>query len=356
MDLQEGGKRKKKHQLNNGIFGRWESNPGLPPRRFLYRLIKESGCAPYTTSEFLSLLRTWVTDAVSLGLLDPTEPYSRKAATNGIILCPTCHLGYFTCGRLVLSPPMPVLEWITGKLKGATDSAAVWQIFSELEFSRSPQLLRYKNHYSLIPFFRSEDKESYELYCNKPTMVVNHDGAYRIFSYKKTHQHRTPVIVRFTSTPPCEGPTDYWYIPVSCHIILYIFLQRAINRVSKSPEVTLARQIYAKLLELRGIPSRATFSIIAVDAEVSFEESSLAGDSVYAEIDTYPNSMDLAGLRPGAMMPAGDNEGGRRRTACGRLAPAHPCCGREHKGNTTHICSVCYTVVRKSIPPEISTF
>ncbi|KAJ7934081.1 hypothetical protein B0H13DRAFT_1855555 [Mycena leptocephala] len=52
-----------------------------------------------------------VTDAVSLGLLDPTGDYQRQTPSNGTIR-------YFTSGRLVLSPPMPVLEWIADKLGG----------------------------------------------------------------------------------------------------------------------------------------------------------------------------------------------------------------------------------------------
>ncbi|KAJ7892136.1 hypothetical protein B0H14DRAFT_3854917 [Mycena olivaceomarginata] len=304
-----------------------------------------------------------VADAVSLGLMDPTEPYSRKAPRNGVIQCPTCHLGYFTSGRLVLSPPMPVLEWITDRLEGATDSADVWQIFSELELSRSPKLLPYKEHYSLIPLFHSKDKELYELYCNVPlSSVLTHSATfetisgqqtghkiYRIFSYRKAHLHSQPGIVRFTPTVPHGEPIDYWNIPVSCHVILYIFLQRTINRRSRSPEVALGHRIYAQLLKLRGTP----FPIIAVEAQTEFlslEQSSLAGNSLSAESDTEPVSTDPSRLRPRgrAMSPAGDNKGTRHRSTSGKLVPTNQCCGRESKGNYVHMCTVCYMMVLKS--------
>ncbi|KAJ7883924.1 hypothetical protein B0H14DRAFT_2701311 [Mycena olivaceomarginata] len=300
-----------------------------------------------------------VTDAVSLGLMDPTEPYSRKASRNGVIQCPTCHLGYFTLGRLVLSPPMPVLEWIADRLEGATDSAAVWQMFTELELSRSPKLLPYKGNYSLVPLFHSKDKEFYELYCNvPPTSVVTQSGTfetisdpektghniYRIFSYRKAHVHSQPGIVRFTSAAPHGEPINYWNIPVPCHVILYIFLQRTISRRSRSPEVALGHQIYAKLLKLRGTPS---LPITAVEAEtefVSLEQSSLAGNSLSAVIqDAEQISTDPSRLRPSgrAMSPADDDEGTRRRRT-------NQCCGRESRGNTVHMCTVCYKKVLKS--------
>ncbi|KAJ6558316.1 hypothetical protein B0H19DRAFT_1261839 [Mycena capillaripes] len=257
-----------------------------------------------------------ITDAVSLGLLPPAEPYILDETRNGVIQCPTCHLGYFTSGRLVLSPPMPVLEWIADKLEEASDSAAVWKIFYELQFSRSTELLPYKDHYALIPLFHSKDEASYELYCNVPlTSVMTPSGTfqtisrpvktgqniYRIFSYKKAREHSRAEIVRFTSTPPHEGPIDYWCIPIPCHIILYIFLRRTINRRSRSPEVALGHQIYARLLKLRGTSASNAFPIIAVEAEtefVSLEQSSLAGNSLSAENDTEPISTDLSTLRP----------------------------------------------------------
>ncbi|KAJ7216943.1 hypothetical protein C8J57DRAFT_277821 [Mycena rebaudengoi] len=257
-----------------------------------------------------------IADAVSLGLLDPAEPYIRNAASNGIIQCPTCHLGYFTSGRLVLSPPMPVLEWIADKLEDASDTAAVWKIFRELQFSRSTKLLPYKDNYTLIPLFHPKDKAAYELYCNAPlTSVMTPSGTfeptslpgktgqniYRIFSYRTARLHSRAEIVRFTPTPPHEGPIDYWYIPIACHIILYIFLRRTINCRSRSPEVTLGHQIYARLLKLRGTPASSDFPIITVEAEtefVSLEQSSLAGNSLPAENDTEPISTDPSTLRP----------------------------------------------------------
>ncbi|KAJ7470144.1 hypothetical protein B0H11DRAFT_2434274 [Mycena galericulata] len=215
-----------------------------------------------------------VAHAISLGLLSPTESYIRSEQRNGIIQCPTCHLGYFTPKRLVFSPPVPVLHWIIQKLETATDPGAVRKIFEEFEMTRSPELLPYKDHYSLIPIFRSENPdETYELYYNVPKLSILKAGGtafetissseqagqnqiYRIFSYKNTRKNkpfrRKAGIVRFTAIPPHMGPTtDYWYIRVDCHIILYLFLQQARGRASTIPEVALAHRIEAKLLEIK---------------------------------------------------------------------------------------------------------
>jgi hypothetical protein len=144
-------------------------------------------------------------------------------------------------------------------------------------------------------------KDSYALNCNVPKSlaIINDRGQfeqfeprnpssvqlYRIFSWEKAFTHSTPEILKLTSVPPVHGHTiDYWKLPrVKCHIILYIFLQRAVNANSSSPEVALARKIYAKLLNVRGTPSQTTFPTIVVNsapdlASLSVEESSLAGD------------------------------------------------------------------------------
>ncbi|KAF8175441.1 hypothetical protein K438DRAFT_1771065 [Mycena galopus ATCC 62051] len=362
-----------------------------------------------------------VADAVSLGLLDPTEPpesYNRKESWNGVIR-------YFTSGRLVLSPPMPVLEWIKEKLEDASDSADVWKIFNELRFNRPTKLLSFKDHYALIPLFHAKDKGSYELYCNAPltSSVITQSGTfetishpaktgqntYRIFSYEEACMHSNPEIVRFASAPPQVGPIDYWHIPIYCHIILYIFLQRTINHSkSKYPEIALGHQIYAQLLKLRGTPTPNAFPMIAAEVEtefVSLERSSLAGNSLPAEIrsDSYPGhksrfpgsakvtakrehdgvSASFPSLLTGEKQspagggpctprrprisdrlppthptdpprlppssPAGDSAGTPRRRP-----PTHPCCGREKSGSTEHMCTVCYTMVAKSSSFKIS--
>ncbi|KAJ7836056.1 hypothetical protein B0H14DRAFT_3705618 [Mycena olivaceomarginata] len=267
-----------------------------------------------------------ILDAVSLGLLASTEPYLRNGLENGIIQCPTCHLGYFTPGRLVLSPPLPVLEWIMDKLQGAKDSQAVWEIFAKFDDNCPPHLLPHKEHYSLVALFVQSDpmtKDSYALNCNVPKSlaIINDRGQfeqfepvsgprnppsvqlYRIFSWEKAFTHSTPEILKLTSVPPVHGHTiDYWKLPrVKCHIILYIFLQRAVNANSSSPEVALARKIYAKLLNVRGTPSQTTFPTIVVNsapdlASLSVEESSLAGDvSTSTNMDVKPGSPSSLG-------------------------------------------------------------
>ncbi|KAF8146292.1 hypothetical protein K438DRAFT_2028354 [Mycena galopus ATCC 62051] len=315
-----------------------------------------------------------VDDAVSLGLLDPTEPpesYNRKESWNGVIQCPTCHLGYFTSGRLVLSPPMPVLEWIKEKLEDASDSADVWKS-------------------------GTFDTISHPAKTGQNT--------YRIFSYEEACMHSNPEIVRFASAPPQVGPIDYWHIPIYCHIILYIFLQRTINHSkSKYPEVALGHQIYAQLLKLRGTPAPNAFPMIAAEVEtefVSLERSSLAGNSLPAEIvrhkSRFPGSAKVTAKREHdgvsasfsslltgeKQSPAGDGPCTPRRPRISdrlppthptdpprlppsspagdsagtprRRPPTHPCCGREKSGSTEHMCTVCYTMVAKSSSFKIS--
>ncbi|KAJ7697041.1 hypothetical protein B0H17DRAFT_1130679 [Mycena rosella] len=158
------------------------------------------------------------------------------------------------------------------QLEDTMDPEAVWEVFTELEHRCPPTLRRFTELYSLIPLFPESDQRSkpYELHCNMPpTCIVNGKGKfetisspestvqrqlYRIFSYKNAWRLTTPGILRFTPEPlHHEATTDYWHIPVKCHIILYLFIQRTVKRKSSSPEVALAGQIYATLLKRRGI-------------------------------------------------------------------------------------------------------
>ncbi|KAJ7085040.1 hypothetical protein C8R44DRAFT_893975 [Mycena epipterygia] len=305
-----------------------------------------------------------VSDARSLGLLNPKKSHSRSGLRNGIIQCPTRHLEYFAPGHLVLSPPIPVLEWITQKLEDATDSETVWKIFSEFELIHSLELLRYKNNYSLIPVF-SSDAETYEVKCNLPTISVVTDsgtfktvstadqtGQSRTFSYKNPYQRSEPGIVRFAPTDSHDAPTNYWYLPVPCHVILYFFLQRARSYTSERPEVVLARRIYAQLLNLRaGSPSQTLSLIMPVGARaesVSLEELSLAGTlSSTEDIELVPT--DPPGSRP-KLSPKKlkSHNPPARRTPSGRSVPTNPCCGQEKLNNTKTICTICFIEVPRS--------
>ncbi|KAJ7501756.1 hypothetical protein B0H11DRAFT_2274984, partial [Mycena galericulata] len=154
---------------------------------------------------------------------------------------------------------------------------------------------------------------------------------YRIFSYRNTRFRREAGIVKFTAIPPHTWPTtDYWYIRVGCHIILYLFPQQAVNRASTAPEIALAHQIYAKLLKIRGTPLQPAPSI-TVDDEAELSET----ESVSSHLSSSPSS--LSPTKPGV----------RRRTSSGRLAPTYPC-GHEHLGNTKKNCKICYDKVPKS--------
>ncbi|KAJ6602819.1 hypothetical protein DFH09DRAFT_1069182 [Mycena vulgaris] len=155
---------------------------------------------------------------------------------------------------------------------------------------------------------------------------------YRIFSFKKAHLRSAARIVRFTPTRPRDVPIDYWYIPVPCHIIFksYIFLQRARNCKSESPEVALARRIDVQLLKLRaGMPSQPILSSMLVGAwaeSMLLEESSLAGGLISTEVvgsltfltsldespritaEVEPNGLGLLSLPSDSQLTSGEAE------------------------------------------------
>ncbi|KAJ7342596.1 hypothetical protein DFH08DRAFT_938439 [Mycena albidolilacea] len=296
---------------------------------------------------------------------------------NSILQCPTCHLGYFTPGRLVLSPPIAVLEWILEKLEYGKDRADVRKIFEQLDSDeKCPTRLRcYKEHYSLIPLFRETDrslKNEYNLYLNlPPTMsVINGKGKfeqmkgstnqrqlYRIFCFKDGWdvRLRTPGTVQFTAEPPSGAtPPDYWHIPVQCNVILYIFIQRTQGRKSLRPEVALARQIYAKLL-LQNKPPRTSVRVMGVDTAedstpVSLEEASLAGDTAdpyiqdtddpYSGSETESSSLNPIETSLGCLPP--DEKGGNKHQECRHLI----------RHNSVRLCKTCYVWHRKSSEPS----
>ncbi|KAJ7936650.1 hypothetical protein B0H13DRAFT_2303338 [Mycena leptocephala] len=237
-----------------------------------------------------------VGEAISLGMLDPIpgREYNRDSFKNGTIQCATCHLGYFTRGFLVFSPPVPVLEWILEQLDGLEHANAhsVWKIFCFLEEQNGPHLNRFHHLNSLIPRFPSAEREVadwYEIYCNLPPIhTINEEGQFepsnsrrsrrgvphfRIFDFNEVLQRRKPsgpvklrgllgahpgVIRLFPGATKDKGPTNYWRVPVPCHVMLFLLIN-AVQEFKFNyslPEVALAMKIYRRLTKIRNMNDR----------------------------------------------------------------------------------------------------
>ncbi|KAJ7208323.1 hypothetical protein GGX14DRAFT_395980 [Mycena pura] len=172
-----------------------------------------------------------VREAISLGILDADpDYYDRGSSENGTLQCPTCHLEYFTKGTLVWSPPLEVLKWIHKRMKGKKEIQEL-SVLVDGEFRQD-----------LDP--REGQK------------------TFRTFEYREAHARRVinpdaakAVVVSFSRTRDLDSntPVNYWWLPVPCNIILYLFLYevaRAKNCAEFAwPEVELARQIYKDLKE-----------------------------------------------------------------------------------------------------------
>ncbi|KAJ6608253.1 hypothetical protein B0H10DRAFT_2227065 [Mycena sp. CBHHK59/15] len=234
-----------------------------------------------------------VEEAMSLGMLDPKGEYDRRHIDNGTLQCSKCHQEYFTCKgkkvRVVLSPPMPVLEYIFRKIskpdasesstdpvtRGPVELWEVWKMFCALEERNAPafEVVYLHHHYSLIPLFYPIDKEWYEIPCFEPPLytvdkgkfVQYHGGSgsvsgsvqqFRVFDYRKVQPRKedTPklrVISFALGAGPSNSTIEYWYLPVPCNIILYLFLHAVRDFDSALPEVELGKKIYKALEEIR---------------------------------------------------------------------------------------------------------
>ncbi|KAJ7821634.1 hypothetical protein B0H14DRAFT_3875868 [Mycena olivaceomarginata] len=221
-----------------------------------------------------------VVEAIALGILDSHTSYNRSGAHNGTLQCPTCHLEYFTKGLLVWSPPIDVLRWIVDQMSGKRETMEMRQIFSALESNAAadfPEELRhFINHYTLIPIFKPRYRsERYEIHCSLPPLSILVDGefrqhlppleglevTYRIFNDVKARGREISApnygVVSFPGSGSQDdaSPLNYWYLPVNCNVILYLFLLEAdkvaVTQDTRS-EILLAKKIYDQLREAKG--------------------------------------------------------------------------------------------------------
>ncbi|KAJ7088327.1 hypothetical protein C8R44DRAFT_991150 [Mycena epipterygia] len=284
-----------------------------------------------------------VDEATSLGMLD-SRKYDRDSFENGTIQCGTCHLGYFTRGFLVFSPPMPVLEWIMEQLHSLEKKAnvdSVWKIFCSLEEEKGPHFNRFHHLNTLIPRFPAANKsnveaaEWYDIYCNLPLLhTIDEDGKFapsssrrshrgvprfRIFDFYETLQGKNlnsrrvdglrPGVIRLFPTGTVDtGPVNYWRLPVPCYVMLFVFID-AVERFkfdSSFLEVALARRIYRRLKKIRDANSKA--------------------------------ENGAGGLMRGPRMPCSSPK-------------HHRDCRHPMKGNAPKYCAHCWTLSPSNFPP-----
>ncbi|KAJ6602818.1 hypothetical protein DFH09DRAFT_1355014 [Mycena vulgaris] len=230
-----------------------------------------------------------VEEAISLGLL-PEEPYERTHADNGTLQCPTCHLEYFTKRLMVWSPPLDLLRWIYRKMMGKKETNEIRRIFDMLDYEETfpPELEHLFSLYSLIPIFKSKHpNKRYDLHCRLPPLSILVDGrfrqdivaeggepTFRVFQTWEKQARRIfnsdttdAGVISFFATPQKKDnttvPTNYWWLPVSCGVILYLFILEAREIPEDTrPELRLARQIYSYLrrIEERNDKRKAKFS------------------------------------------------------------------------------------------------
>ncbi|KAF7365775.1 hypothetical protein MVEN_00451500 [Mycena venus] len=177
-----------------------------------------------------------VNEAMSLGMLEPGSKYDRDSFENGTIQCATCHLGYFTGGFLVFSPPLPVLEWIIQQLDSLKPSNAdsVWKIFRSLEEENGPDCTRFHHLYSLIPRFQAGDNAP-AAECRSGARKA---GTIRLFP---------------PGTEDKDPVNNYWRLPVPCHVILFVFIDAILHFKFNYlvPEVAKALKIDRRLRVIR---------------------------------------------------------------------------------------------------------
>ncbi|KAJ7851999.1 hypothetical protein B0H13DRAFT_2359735 [Mycena leptocephala] len=288
-----------------------------------------------------------VAEAMSLGMLDSSSNYNRDSFENGTIQCATCHMGYFTPGFLVFSPPIQVLEWIMQQLDSLKSPKAdsVWKIFRSLEDEDGPDCNRFHHLYSLIPRFQAEAcapaVEWYDIYCDLPPIHSTHEDItfkpsnprhtrrngprVRIFDFDETLKRRklskgaplkAGTIRLFPAGPKDKNPVNnYWRLPVPCHVMLFVFID-AVRRFKfdySFPEVARAMNIYRRLQNIR-------------------DENDGLGHSWNG------GRINLHGPRAPPSSPA-------------RTPKRHKACRHPMKGNSPIYCTQCWTLSPSNFPP-----
>jgi hypothetical protein len=140
-----------------------------------------------------------------------------------------------------------------------------------------PELERFFSLYSLIPIFKARyPNKRYDLACRLPPLSIVVDGqfrqdrvaegeepTFRVFQTWEKQARRIfnsdvtdAGVISFFATPQEKDntiiPTNYWWLPVSCDVILYLFILEARGIPEDTrPELRLARQIYSYLRHIK---------------------------------------------------------------------------------------------------------
>ncbi|KAJ7582020.1 hypothetical protein C8J56DRAFT_1100284 [Mycena floridula] len=267
--------------------------------------------------------------AISLGILDPSpnKNYDRDSAYNGIVLCPTCHLEYFTPGLLVLSPPIELLQWLEKALDESQQP--VWKAQGKVL-----EMLPYRNNYLLVPILK--ESTTIQLYCNLPTQNKNAaDDAARIFDFRYAWKlSPNPGILYFQAD---TEDSNRWRLQVPCNVILAILIWRTASLISNRREVRLAQDIRAKLFARTPSPP---FSILEPSDDV------LASDSEDGELleASLAGPMTVSYVLIRSLCNVAQDAQPKSR---GKRTLKNKCCLFPTRGNTGRYCKRCYVCVRK---------
>jgi hypothetical protein len=141
----------------------------------------------------------------------------------------------------------------------------LFQLFLSFNSGEITEVAHLAGYYSLIPLFPAKtDADKYEIYGKIPipSNVPFAKKPVRIFDAATSHDepHETGTIIYHRNPKLEDGPANYWYLPVPCHVILYLFFKVIDTSVSSRPdgtlassrpEVVLGRKIYTKLKRIR---------------------------------------------------------------------------------------------------------
>ncbi|TDL20848.1 hypothetical protein BD410DRAFT_899338 [Rickenella mellea] len=125
--------------------------------------------------------------------------YRRSSPSNGFLLCPTCHIGYFTPPYITLAPPIEILAYIEKLLEqGGSKARIVYQICQDLQLYQDNPLGAPEDVKPLLPFMAL-----YTLVTLKPDEVRED---FLSTSYLPPFSTLDKESLRFIDAPPDSDP------------------------------------------------------------------------------------------------------------------------------------------------------
>ncbi|KAJ7270396.1 hypothetical protein C8J57DRAFT_1227042 [Mycena rebaudengoi] len=139
------------------------------------------------------------------------------------------------------------------------DPSSVWKLFRSLHNREISELTPLSGYYSLIPLFPYKkpklDTGRYEIHVNLPPLsnVPFAKEPVRIFDSATSQDgfHEKGGVVFHRNATLENGPVNYWYLPVPCHVILYLFFKVIESSGSSRPEIVLGQRIYENLKTIK---------------------------------------------------------------------------------------------------------